>query len=183
MEQFVLLLIIAAISLVNWILQKSAEHREKRKAEAARGESFQPDTPEPEDRRETQFNPMDQTRKFLEALGLPDDALPPRPVEAPPALPPMGNAPAWRSEESAPKRDFLHKLHPDLEQRLYPEPKFSPAPPTRIRAPRSTAATVTVSASSSARGLVTGLLTEKEGMRRAVVMREILGPPRAFQPW
>jgi hypothetical protein len=178
MEQFVLLLIIAAISLVNWILQKSAQHREKRKAEQAREESIHPDTSAPGDQRETQFDPMDQTRKFLEALGLPDDALPPRPAAAPPALPPT----AWRPEESAPKRDFLHKLQPDLEQRLHPEPTFSAAPPARIRA-RSTVATVTVSESSSARGLVTGILTEKEGMRRAVVIREILGPPRAFQPW
>jgi hypothetical protein len=182
MEQFVLLLIIAAISLVNWILQKSAAHREKRKAEQALGESIHPGTSAPDDQRETRFDPMDQTRKFLDALGLPDDALPPRPTAAPPALPPTESATAWRPEKSAPKRDSRHKLQTDLEQRLHPGPTSTPAPPARIRA-RSTAAMVTVSESSSARGLVTGILTEKEGMRRAVVIREILGPPRALQPW
>jgi type IV secretory pathway VirB10-like protein len=177
MEQFILLLIIAAISLVNWLMQKSAEHREKRKAERARGDSIHPTSDERTTQPETQFDPMDQTRKFLEALGLPDDALPPRPTMPPPLPSEEGFAPE--------KRDFLHKLRPDLEQRLFPEasvqvperPIFVP----RTRSVPSLAATVTVAPSSSARGLVTGLISEKDGLRRAIVMREILGPPKAFQ--
>ncbi|MFY8215945.1 MAG: hypothetical protein ACOVMP_05015 [Chthoniobacterales bacterium] len=199
MEQFVLLLIIGAISLVNWIIQKSAEHREKLKAERARGESIHPTSDERTTQPETQFDPMDQTRKFLEALGLPEDALPPRPTTPPPlpppqppprppgeVFPPALPPPLPPGEGFAPeKRDFLHKLRPDLEQRLFPEaPAQIPERPVfvqRTRAVPSLAATVTVAPSSSARGLVTGLISEKDGLRRAIVMREILGPPKAFQ--
>jgi len=177
MEQFVLLLIIGAISLVNWLLQKSAEHREKRKAERARGDTIHPTSDERTASSETQFDPMDQTRKFLEALGLPEDALPPRP-STPPPLP--------GDRTSAPeKRDFLHKLRPDLEQRLFPESPTQaqerPMVVPRTRPIPSLAAKVTVAPSSGARGLVTGLMSEPDGLRRAIVMREILGPPKALQ--
>ncbi len=198
MEQFVLLIIIAAISLINWILQKSAEHREKRKAERARGETIHPSEEAPQSRPAGQFDGAEQTRKFLEALGLPEDALPPRPQErqqqpAPPPLPPepVGQTSRYGETEPEPKRSFLHKVDSSLEQRLYPDVPVEVRPPTRAadRLPTrtrrlpSTAAIVTTAPSSSARDLVEQIITQKDGLRRAVVMREILGPPKAVEGW
>lgn len=194
MEQFVLLIIIAAISLINWILQKSAEHREKRKAERARGETIHPSEAAPQTRPEGQFDGAEQTRKFLEALGLPEDALPPRQQERQPTPPPLPQEPVGQTSgygEPAPKRNFLHKVDPDLEQRLYPDTPVEARPanraadrlPTRTRRLPSAAAIVTTSPSSSARDLVEQIITQKDGLRRAILMREILGPPKAVESW
>lgn len=184
MDQLVLLLIIGAISLINWIIQKSAEHREKRKAEQARGDSIHPAAPPSQQHPETQFDPVDQTRKFLEALGLPEDALPPKPTPASPPPLPIPQQELFTQPEPE-QRNFLHKIRPDLEQRLHPEPAsktdFTPLP--RLRPSELGAAKVTSSPSSSARTLVTDLLAEEDGMRRAIVMKEILGSPKAFQNW
>jgi hypothetical protein len=182
MDQLVLLLIIGAISLINWLLQKSAEHREKKKAESLRRDG--PPQPIYQDRETS--GPNEQARKFLEALGLPDDALPPTPV-APPPLPPGRQADIGHSEQAPPKppvrRNFLHKVQPDLERRLFAsevvEPVFEPIPKARRSIP--VAPPVATADAPAGGSKIRSQLATPEALRRAIIVREILGPPRALQ--
>ena len=76
MEQLVILLLIALISLINWLVKKSAALREARKLEekmAKTGES--PRAAPPPKLEPPEFEPS--FRRLKEALGLPDEALPP----------------------------------------------------------------------------------------------------------
>ena len=77
MEQLVILLLIALISLINWLVKKSAALREARKLEekmAKTGES--PRAAPPPKLEPPEFEPS--FRRLKEALGLLDEALPPR---------------------------------------------------------------------------------------------------------
>ena len=77
MEQLILILLVALISIINWIVQKSKERREQRKLEKradATGESLKgapAESPPPETQTETAM------RRLREALGLPEEAEPP----------------------------------------------------------------------------------------------------------
>ncbi len=75
MEQLVILLLIALISIINWIIQKSKERREKRKLEKradATGEPVAKHEPAPD-----ATGTETAMRRLREALGLPEEAPPP----------------------------------------------------------------------------------------------------------
>lgn len=178
-----ILLIIAAITLVRWLIQKGKEA----------GSSPQLPSPPPTPNRPIERGSETQTeeervRKFLEALGQPAGTTPPkvtprkRPVQpqifprlprlktAPPPLPeapttqvtappplPVELAGQWSG--AAPAADF--QVH-DVPRQTSSEP----APQTR-RA--STAARLKLGTS--------------QDLRSAIVLREIFGPPRSLQPF
>jgi hypothetical protein len=78
MEQLVLLLIIGAISLINWLIEQSGKRREQRRIESdrARRESeaspYQEPSPSPASIPEVhQSTPQQEMRRFLEAFGIP----------------------------------------------------------------------------------------------------------------
>ncbi len=158
MEQLIILVLIAVISFVNWLLQRSSELREKRKAEKARTASGGDHTygqpapmPEPE-RRPAPAMPNTELREIMEALGIPMEE--PRPVEtiAPPPLP-----------EPA------------------PEPVAVAPPPARPAAPRRPLSVAApVSAPSGGRHWLQEALKSREEVRKAVVLREVLGPAKAW---
>ena len=75
MEQLVIILLIALISIINWIIQKSKETREKRKLEKradATGEPVAKHEPAPD-----ATGTETAMRRLREALGLPEEAPPP----------------------------------------------------------------------------------------------------------
>ena len=156
MEQLVIIAIIGLISLVNWVMKRSAEIREQRKLERQRlgipeGDPFHPaENPAAPHRSADDSSP--DMRRLMEALGLPpaEEELPPRPVvrEASPALPPL---PAYRPPST-------------------PKPRFQ-SPGTR--APATPPAVVSGSPLDAA-------LRSHDGIRQAIVLREILGPPKAL---
>ena len=86
MEQLVILIVIAAISLINWLLQKSAEHKNKRAQDGDPDGSDAPSVierePEAPHSDGTVQPPASETelRRFFEALGIP-------PQDAPPVVP------------------------------------------------------------------------------------------------
>lgn len=196
MEQLVLLLIIGAISLINWLIQKSAEYRQKRAEERLRAERaaaghVEHDLPEPEqDDLHQEREAEERTRKFLEALGLPEDAMPPRPAERTPPPLPQASAPAevFRAPEPTrprPKKNFLHKIRPELERDLAAADvsKSEIVDPFAVdhRFPRKRLAGDPRPVSSG-QSLMADLQTRKNGLREAIVLREILGPPKALEP-
>ncbi len=97
MEQVILLVVIGLISLVNWMIQSSAEARKKRQMQERidRGET-EPEQPmaarrsEPIEQ-EPEGDPAENMRRLMEALGLPLEDAPPQPAQrqqtTPPPLP------------------------------------------------------------------------------------------------
>jgi hypothetical protein len=192
MEQLVILLLIALISIINWIIQKSREAREKRKLER-RADA----TGEPIAEREPASDAAGTEtamRRLREALGLPEEAPPPvvpkraepksveaeriepkrvvepkkrveRPISpplpspdrrVPPPIPERRPAllhvPPVRRWEEHRKFELLHKIaKPSLPE--------VPPPPPRVRE----------------------LLQSQGGLRDAVVLSEILGPPKSLR--
>jgi hypothetical protein len=173
MEQFVILLLIALISIINWIVQKSKEAREKRKLEKradATGEpiaKLEPNQPPPPSQTETAM------RRLREALGLPDEAEPPvipRRTEQgiPPPLPERPSPPALPRPARKPVVVHVPPVRRTVEHRVFDLPHRTfksvakaeaPRPPSRIRE----------------------LLDSTGGLRDAIVLSEILGPPKSMR--
>ena len=88
MEQLVLLLIIGAISLINWLIEQSGKRREQRRFEQERARRQEADpnpylepAPTPAPVQELpEPAPQQEMRKFLEAFGIPLPEEPPAPV-------------------------------------------------------------------------------------------------------
>ena len=173
MEQLVILLLIALISLINWLVKKSAALREARKLEegmAKTGESLRGNPPpklEP-----PEFEPS--FRRLKEALGLPDEALPP-------ALP-------RRTRKKIPPATVLPEPPPLPEVR----PVVLPRPVSvRASAPLHQGRRVHEShpgrggsgaASKAGTSRIRELLGSPAGLRDAVVLSEILGQPKCLRP-
>jgi hypothetical protein len=154
MEQLVLLLVIAAISLVNWLIERSAKLREQRRREKEASNQGQPPPvsspsfPEPSPREEIE----DQLRRMLESFGLP--------VEDPKPIP----------QKPEPVFVFEEPLAPPL-----PPPRPLPPPPrTALRRG------LEKSTPTRTHRPWTSRLGSPQGLREAIVLREILGPPKAL---
>jgi hypothetical protein len=188
MEQFVILLIIAAISLINWLLQKSADHKKQRellKQDVPPGSADEPapwEIPDgsllererhepvadpfgaPTGRRAKAPDAEEQMRRFFDALGLPV----PEPENPPVATPALVNAPP-------------------------PLPKPVPAPmafhkPTlrENREMRELAAefernAIDLASDTGTQAAFRNLLDNPHEVRQGIILREILGPPKAFE--
>jgi hypothetical protein len=169
MEQLVILLLIALISLINWLVKKSAALREARKLEekAAKTEAPPRDAPPP------RLEPS--LRRLKEALGLPDDALPP-------------TLPRRSAEKVQPAPALPETLPPSLPEA---RPTVLPRPIVPARASalherhRLRESHAGRSGSTGATGVagprVWQLLGSPEGLRDAVVLSEILGPPKGLR--
>jgi hypothetical protein len=174
-----ILLIIAAITLIRWLIQKG-------KGEVANTESQPPPTPSQSITRggETRTE-EERVRKFLEALGQPAGSAPPkvaprqRAVQPrifsplPPlttAPPPLPAAPKIRTPTPPPPLPIelattRGATDPDFEVReVARQTSSEPLPETR-RA-----------------GLARFKLGTPQDLRTAIVLREIFGPPRSLQP-
>lgn len=171
MEQLVILILIGLISLINWLVQKSGEMREKRKLERQtqfEGADELRQAPPVED---SPFVPpsdqdvqAEKLRRFMEALGMPveEEAPPPRPRPVRQATPPPFEA-------------------------------FTPAPGVVVPASLVTAAAEVPPARSLRRTVAAAPVIKKEpsrvrrllsnghGLRDAIVVSEVLGPPRGLQ--
>jgi len=180
MEQLVILVIIGLISLVNWLIQRSAEARERRKLERKReglpdGDPFLsgqggPPPPQPTEPTPAASNsapnlapdpaadPAREMRRLMEAFGIPMEPDEPLPQERirPPAPP----------------------VPPEL-----PPPVFCPPVLARERIVSAQAARPfdLPSTARSPVSPVSSLLRTRTAARQAIVLREILGPPKAFQ--
>ncbi|HEY5705509.1 MAG TPA: hypothetical protein VIS96_08055 [Terrimicrobiaceae bacterium] len=168
MEQLVILLLIALISFINWLVKKSSQLREERKREkgaATSGESLrsEPSPAQPE------AEPEISMRRLREALGLPEEVEPPAlprrteqrvppPLPAPP--PPLPTRPVASHVSTAPVLEHYRSI--ELPTR------FAKPGAAKVEAARGTSR-------------VRELLGSSGGLRDAVVLSEILGPPRCLR--
>jgi hypothetical protein len=171
MEQFIFLLVIIVISLIKWLMEKSAEQRAKRQTTERmdRPDRAAPAPPIRAPRPIAQPLPDfdSAARRLREALGLPDESeLPParRPVAPPPPLP------TFKVEEV--------KVVPriDLEHRIVPPPAAVERAAQSFR--QHSKEPILVSA--PARSGIAELLASRDGLRKAILAQEILGTPKGL---
>jgi hypothetical protein len=150
-------------------------------------------------------------RKFLEALGQPPTSRPPPPVVPRTDIPPRPLAPVkpptahvpppWKlTREERRKRMVILKedVHPESARRAekisVPKATVAPAfevydgpvlaePPPIVKTPVEAyaAATRPVSKGKESKTDIATLLASTTGLRDAIILREILGPPRGLQ--
>lgn len=151
----------------------------------------------------------ERIRKFLEALGQPAASRPPPPVVPRTDIPPRPLAPvqpplpqAWKIiREGRRKPDVIRRGIPAPETAKRAEKIFPPAIPSGpafevhegplpIEPPPIIKAPVEAYAAPKAFGVAKGvelktdiatLLASKSGLRDAIILREIFGPPRSLQ--
>jgi len=158
MEQVVIIVVIGLISLVNWAMKRSAEIREERKRERERlgipeGDPYHsaPHQEEtPAPQPRASGGSSPEMRRLMEALGLPPDE------EAPPV--------ARKASAPAP---------------LPPLPAYRPPAARKPRAEIPGSRAVPPAAVAPVSPLAAALRSH-EGIRQAIVLREILGPPKAL---
>ena len=191
MEQLVLLVVIGLISLVNWLLQKAAEKREAAKSarvekrevkRATRRNVYTHPAPAPATsaprRVATERDPF---KDLMDALGLPSDEPPPRPVVAEP--------PVWAEEEFVSLEEAAPP--PPLPKPVAAKPLSAAAswhPPARGAQPdektkqlaSAFAAMDGVAPQVWQGGNVRGLLAGSSAQRKAIILAEILGTPRGL---
>ena len=185
-----LFLLLIAVAVLFQFLAKAA-------GKSSKGQTKRTPTPSPIPRAATESD-EDRIRKLLEALGQPPTSRPPPPVvprtEIPPrplapVQPPMSPLSQLRrekprkreitSEEISPPRAFKGpaKMVP-----LTNEAPLPIAPPTSIKAPVDIYAgrmKATAKTDEPGRDVVM-LLASTSGLRDAMILREILGPPRGL---
>lgn len=149
MEQLVLLLIIGAISLINWLIDQSGKRREKRRLEKelsgqeSEESVYRESAPAPPETN-TQMPRGQEMRRFLESFGIP--------------LPEEIEEPVVNQKIVAPRQSPPPMVQPSLVAS-----RKAPAP-VRMAPDRFS-------------------LKSPAALRQAIVLREILGPPRSLQPF
>lgn len=162
MEQLVIIAIVGIISLVNWLMKRSAEVREERRLERQRqgipeGDPFHPTASAEQD--PVPPSPSAKTspdmRRLMEALGLPQD------------------------DEDLIVQEEVPVVRPRATPPPPPLPVFQPAPKLELRNERSRNPDVALPQREAVSPLSLALHSQS-GLRQAIVLREILGPPKAF---
>ena len=177
MEQLILILLIALISFVNWVIKKSAELREKRRLErqAQRGDNLEmpasPDgpadaSPEPPSRGDD-----DSMRRLMEALGLPPDEAPPPVARRPAAPPPLPEPVVPAALPPAP----VSRRAPTVS----PTPPVGPSRHAKRTPLRSAPVVAQLPAPQGAP--FREVLASSDGLRKAIILSEVLGPPKALR--
>jgi len=214
-EQLIILLVIGAISFVNWLIRQSVEARERKKQQA--NEDRGGDTPSilseqeaeghspapPTARREE--NPDESMRKLMEALGLPLEEEPPKPVQparrplpvAPPELPP----PVFRTPEPPPKlREVVEDPYAQRpfvadpeRRRIAPLPRIErdaefavslesvTLPSASLHDWNQSPVSKPEAAREAERRNIRKLLSARSSVRDAIILAEVLGKPKALQ--
>jgi len=200
---FLLLLVLAGLfQLLGRAARKTSEDEEEPTPKPT------PRMPKPIPRAPAESD-QERIRKFLEALGQPATSRPPSPVVPRTDIPPRPVAPvqpplprAWKViREGRRKPHVIRGETPLPETARRVEKIFPPAttgapafevhegplpvePPPIIKTPVETyaAAARAVPKSTDLKTDVAILLASKSGLRDAIILREIFGPPRSLQP-
>ena len=181
MEQLVIVIIIGAVTLIKWLMEKSAEARAEREMAERVGD---PTPDEPKVAPPRPASPMQAprptaypvsdfetaARRLREALGLLEESELPRPVERRTEPPPVPRKePVILFERPLPDL----RIAPPIERAFEPLPEPPPyvAPKPAARKP--------IAEKGAASGL-DELLRSRDGLRKAILMAEILGTPKGL---
>jgi hypothetical protein len=194
-----LFLLLVAVAVLFQFLAKMAAKAGK--DQTKRTATPIPKTPAPM-RHPSSESDEDRIRKLLEALGQPPTSRPPPPVAPRTDIPPRPVAPVQppisplsqvRRDKSR-KRGIIPKEIPSPRtvtetEKLVPLAfevrggQLPIAPPPIFKAPAETyaAVTPTIAKAEGLRADVATLLASTSGLRGAIILREILGPPRGLR--
>jgi len=183
-----LFLLFVAIAIFFQILTRAATKSRRRPGDTT-GRSTSPSQRARPIASESEDTDADRIRKFLEALGQPTTSIPPAPVaprptyQRPVVLPHVGPMksplPPLKTRPPESKPDWR------LPREIVPE---APPPPEPVPVIKTVAtemygiATQPISKSAEAKIEVATLLRSASGLRDAIILREIFGPPRSLQP-
>jgi hypothetical protein len=194
-----LFLLFVALAIFFQILTRAATKSRRRPGDTRRRSTSpsQMARPLPQEPDETD---EERIRKFLDALGQPTTSKPPPPVAPRTDVPPRPVAPV--RPPIAPFADFRHEIRlpgqisptreaktfrpkvaetPVFEVRYGP-PRLEPLPVIKTAAKAYAIATQPISKSAEAKIDIATLLRSTSGLRNAIILREIFGPPRSLQP-
>jgi len=163
-----LFLLFIAIAIFFQILTKAATKGRRRPGDTRRRSTSPSQVPRPLPR-EPDETDEERVRKFLEALGQPTTSKPPEPIKPRPTYQ---------------RPTVLPHVPPPLQA---PLPPLTTRPPESAPATKSAAEAYAIATQPIAKSVETKidlatLLRSTSGLRDAIILREIFGPPRSLQP-
>ncbi len=183
-----LFLLFVAIAIFFQILTRAATKGRRRP-----GDTTRRSTPPSQRARpiasESEESDADRIRKFLEALGQPSTSKPPEPVaprptyQRPVVLPHVGpmRSPLPPLKTRPPESEPDWRLPREVVREAPPPPESVPLIKTTA-AEAYAIATQPISKSAETKIDLTTMLKSTSGLRDAIILREIFGPPRSLQP-
>ena len=193
MNDTLIFLVLAGIALVfKWLSSQGSVDAERPAPPSAPNEPA-PRTPMP---RAPAQSEEERVRRFLEALGAPPGSAPPPSIRPRPVAPRRVVTPTAQTPPPKIKRSWVQPLPPLVtipeEQPLpprmtVPEPlppvlETSEPPPLPLAPPRRVVRQTPVVPAASPRSVSLGeMLRARGSARQAMILREILGPPRGLQ--
>ena len=194
MNDTLIFLVLAGLALVfRWLTKQGSDEAEKPR----------PTLPNETPRHAPPQTEEERVRRFLEALGVPPGTQPPPPVRSRTVTPRSVVTPTLRTPPPKIKRSWAQPLPPVVTTPAdmplpppttawQPEPVFvmeaQPAPaaaappplPAELSAPliRKAAPARTLPMTS-----LGPILRSREKIRQAIILREVLGPPRGLEPF
>src|SRR5712691_8934878 len=202
-----LFILLVAVAFLFQLLTRAASRASKDSSEKERTTPSPPHTPRPIPRASPKTDEQ-RVREFLEALGQPTTSKPPEPVAPRPTyrkpvvlphvgpfgspLPPLTTRPPDLPREirlpgqirpTREKRTFTPKLAEAPMFEVHEGP-IQPEPPPVIRTAAEAYAIASQPTATPQRAEtnIATLLRSTSGLRDAIILREIFGPPRSLQP-
>ena len=193
MNDLVIFLVLGGIALVfRWLSRHSGSDSDESHPVS---HNEQPSPPNESDE--------ERIRRFLEALGAPPGTPPPSKVQPRPSVSGRVVTPKAAPLARPPKRSWVQPLPPlvtipEALEETRPSVAVAPttavvldappAPPAVVAAvelptPKLWAATTARPIIPARRRSLSGRLRSAGGAREAIILREILGPPRSFEPF
>ena len=205
-ENLLFLLFVAGAFLFQ-LLTRAASKTRKNADESQRRSTSRPQTPPPIPREPAETD-EERIRKFFEALGQPTTSKPPPPVMPRPTyqkpivlphvgpfaspLPPLTTRPPDLPHEiklpgqitpARGKKTLRPRAAEASEFEVHEDPMPTEPPPV-IKTPAEAYAIATqpISKPDQTETNIAALLRSTSGLRNAIILREVFGPPRSLQP-
>jgi hypothetical protein len=200
-ENLLFLLFVAGAFLFQ-LLARAASKTSKNADESQRRSTSSPQTPPPIPRAPAETD-EERIRKFLEALGQPTTSKPPPPVmprptyQKPivlphvPPLPPLTTRPPDLARKMGSPgqltptdkaKTSTSKIAEPSTFEAYEGPPSESPPAIKAPAEAYAIATRPVLTPGQSKTDIAVLLTSASGLRNAIILREVFGPPRSLQP-
>jgi hypothetical protein len=175
----ILFLLFVAVAILFQILTRAATKGRRRPTDTQRRSTSAPQVTR--DREETE---EDRIRKFLEALGQPTTSKPPPPVAPRPTYQKpivVRHVPPPMKSPLPPLTTRPPDLPPEAQLPTQPTPPSEPVTEAEVRAAFEPT-TPPISKQPEGKTGIATLLRSTSGLRQAILLREIFGPPRSLQP-
>jgi len=194
-----LFILLIAVAFLFQLLTRAAKKAGESSTETDRRSTSSLPAPPPLPRAAIETD-EERIRKFLEALGQPTTAIPPPPVVPRTDIPPRPLAPVQPPSgpfsplrkvirEASRKRTVILDKSPVgtpgewMRAESVPASAETGTQPRKILSQQTAVLPIAASAPLTATDLeITTLLSSAAGLRNAIILREIFGPPRSLQP-